>query len=407
MHGGNSDQRAPDPVRAETVIDLDAVRYNVRLLAARAAGSGAATMAVVKADGYGHGAVAVARAAVEAGASWLGACSVAEGLALRAAGLDVPILAWLDLPTVDRAPAIAAGIDLSASSVAELEQILAARGGRAARVHLKIDTGLSRNGCPPDEWPALVARAAAAQRAGQAEVVAVWSHLACADEPGHPSVDGQAGRFALAYAQARSAGLRPLRHLTNSAGTLTRPDLHFDLVRVGIAMYGLGVIEVDAQHPAVPDPVNLRPAMTFRSSVVGTKRIAAGESVSYGATWTASRDTTLALVPVGYADGVSRTLSGRLSVWLAGKRRPVVGRVCMDQIVVDCGDDPIVDGAEVVLFGPGYSGEPTAREWADLIGTIDYEVVTGMTRPRVARRYVATRSSEYADAVTRSGKSPA
>ena len=185
MHGGNSDLRT-EPVRAETVIDLDAVRYNVRLLAARAAGSGAATMAVVKADGYGHGAVAVASAALEAGASWLGACSIAEGLALRAAGLDVPILAWLDLPTVDRAPAIAADIDLSASSPAELDQILAARAGRRARVHLKIDTGLSRNGCPPAEWPSLVARAAAAERAGQIEVVAVWSHLACADEPGHP-----------------------------------------------------------------------------------------------------------------------------------------------------------------------------------------------------------------------------
>jgi alanine racemase len=250
--------------------------------------------------------------------------------------------------------------------------------GRPARVHLKIDTGLSRNGCQPRDWPDLVEKAAKAQSDGHVEVVAVWSHLACADEPDHPATDRQAARFAEAYEVATGAGLHPLRHLANSAATLNRPDLHFDLVRVGIAMYGLNPL---------PHQENLRPAMTFRSSVALTKRVDAGESVSYGQTWTATRDTNLALVPVGYADGVSRALSNRMDVWLAGRRRPIVGRVCMDQVVVDCGDDTVEEGAEVVLFGDGSRGEPTATEWADVLGTIDYEVVTGMYRPRVVRSY--------------------
>ncbi|MGA6163692.1 alanine racemase [Amycolatopsis magusensis] len=373
---------SPDPFsRAEVRVDLDHLRHNLALLAGRAAPSGAATMAVVKAAAYGHGAVPVARAALEAGATWLGTCSLAEALTLRAAGIQASMLAWLDPADTDFTPAIEAGVDLGLSNAGELERAAdaARRAGGRARVHLKIDTGLSRNGCPPHDWPALV-KAAADDSA--VEVVAIWSHLACADEPGHPSIDMQASRFEQAYEVTREAGLEPMRHLANSAATLTRPDLHFDLVRVGIAMYGLN---------PVPQPEDLRPVMTFRSSVVSTKRIAAGESVSYGLTWTADTDTTLALVPVGYADGVPRTLSGRLDVWLDGKRRPVVGRVCMDQIVVDCGDHQPEPGAEVVLFGTGEAGAPTAREWADKIGTIDYEIVTGMYRPRVVRSYAGQR----------------
>src|SRR5690349_6127112 len=250
-----ADQHAP---RAEVTVDLDAIRHNVALLARRASGS--AVMAVVKADGYGHGAEPVARAALSAGASWLGACSLAEALALRAAGIDAPILSWLDTVDEDLEPGVAAGVDLAASSLAELDAIVAAarRARRPAGVHLKIDTGLSRNGCSPREWPALVAAAAREQAAGTVRVVAVWSHLACADEPGHGSIDLQAKRFDDAYEIAVDAGLSPLRHLANSAATLTRPDLHHDLVRVGIAMYGLN---------PVPQQEDLRPAMSFRSSV--------------------------------------------------------------------------------------------------------------------------------------------
>ncbi|MFI9814814.1 alanine racemase [Saccharothrix variisporea] len=361
--------------RAEVVIDLDNLRHNVALLAGLA--PAAATMAVVKADGYGHGAVEVARAALEAGATWLGSCSLDEALVLRKAGITAPTLAWLDLPGTDFAPGIEQDVDLSVASVRQLCEVAeaATRVGRTARVHLKIDTGLSRNGCPPDEWPALVEKAA---RTPEVEVVAVWSHLACADEPGHPATDAQAERFDDAYRAALAAGLDPMRHIANSAALLTRKDLHFDLVRPGIAIYGLN---------PVPDPFDLRPVMTFRSTVALTKRIPAGESVSYGLSWTAKTDTTLALVPVGYADGVPRSLSNRMHVLLAGKRRPVVGRVCMDQVVVDCGDDHVVEGDEVVLFGTGEHGEPTAREWADTTGTIDYEIVTGMYRPRVTRTY--------------------
>ncbi|HEV2781449.1 MAG TPA: alanine racemase [Actinophytocola sp.] len=373
-----SDRRLP---RAEVTVDLDAIRHNVALLAGRAASSGAATMAVVKADAYGHGALPVAKAALDAGATWLGLAALDEALALRAAGITAPMLCWLNTADTDFRPGIATDIDVAASSRRELDAIVdgARRAGRPARVHLKIDTGLGRNGCPADLWPALVDAAAAEEFV---EVVGIWSHLACADEPGHPSIDEQAKRFDDAYRVVRAAGLEPMRHLANSAATLNRPDLHHDLVRVGIAMYGLNPL---------PDKEDLRPAMTFRSSVALTKRIAAGESVSYGHTWTAERDTRLALVPAGYADGIPRGLSGRLEVWLAGRRRPVVGRVCMDQVVVDCGEDPVAEGDIVTLFGSGVDGEPTATEWASNLGTIDYEIVTGMCRPRISRIYLGAR----------------
>src|SRR5699024_4265514 len=304
--------------RAEALVDLDAIRHNVALLVERAARSGAETMIVVKADAYGHGALPVARAAVEAGASWLGTCSLAEALALRRAGITVRLLSWLDTPEVDFAPAVVADVDVGVSSLAELERVRQAAElvGASARVHLKIDTGLWRNGCPAEQWPELVAAAAATS---DVEVVGVWSHLACADEPGDPSIDMQAERFETAYQQAVQAGLSPIRHLANSAATLTRPDLHLDLVRAGVAAYGL--------NPVVTGD-DLRPAMTVRSQVVLTKRIPKGESVSYGHAWTADAERTLALVPMGYADGVPRSLSGRMAVWLAGKRRPVVGRIC-------------------------------------------------------------------------------
>lgn len=379
-----ADQHNPLP-RAEAQVDLDAIRYNVDLLTRLAGRTGAQTMAVIKADGYGHGAVAVGNTALAAGASWLGVASVEEALELRGAGIQARVFCWLHTLDDNFGPAVEAGIHLSVSSLRQLWAVNAAARsvGTEARVHLKIDTGLTRSGCQPADWPALVEAAATAQIEGTTEVAAVWSHLACADEPGHPSVDIQAARLEDAFKIAVDAGLRPMRHIANSAATLTRPDLHFDLVRPGIAIYGLN---------PVPGSAPLRPAMTFRSSVSLARTVPAGESVSYGHTWTTPTETTLALVPVGYADGVPRALSGRMEVWLGGRRRPVVGRVCMDQIVVDCGQDPIADGDEVILFGPGDRGEPTAREWADTIGTIDYEIVTGMYRPRVRRKYIGGRS---------------
>jgi alanine racemase len=358
------------------VIDLAAIRHNVEILARCAAASGAVTMAVVKADGYGHGAVDVALAALEAGAGALGVCGVDEALELRHSGIDAPVLAWLNAPGEDLAAGVAAGVDLGVYSISQLDAAAsaAAVSGRAARVHLKVDTGLTRGGANRSQWPGLVCAAAAAPGV---EVVAVWSHLAHADDPGHPIIAQQVRYFDEAYQVARDAGLRPLRHLANSAATLTRPDLHYDMVRSGIAVYGLSPVPGVSYH--------LRPAMTLRSQVAMVKRVPAGAGVSYGHVWHADRETTLALVPAGYADGVPRVLTGQLDVWLAGRRRPVVGRVCMDQVMVDCGDAPVVEGDEVIFFGSGEHGAPTAAEWAGKLGTIHYEVVAGMVRPRLIR----------------------
>ncbi|MBY4213640.1 alanine racemase [Rhodococcus fascians] len=369
--------------RAELTIDLANLRHNISLLTDIANESNAETMVVVKSDAYGHGLTAVARAACAAGVSWLGTCDIASALTLRRKGIGARLFSWLDEPGADYAEAIAREVDLSVSSVEELQRVAwaAVDAGRTASVHLKIDTGMWRNGCPPHEWETLVRRASGCP---SIRVHSIWSHLACADDPQNPATDIQAQRFSDAYGVARSFGLEPKRHLANSAATLTRPDLHFDMVRTGIAVYGL--------NPVVTSH-DLRPVMTFRSSVVLTKRIPGGESVSYGHTWTASRDSTLALVPVGYADGIPRSLSGKLRVLLNGKTRPVIGRISMDQIVVDCQDDDTAVGDEVVLFGGGANGEPTAREWATNIGTIDYEIVTGMYRPRVKRCYQAAAPS--------------
>jgi alanine racemase len=374
-----------DPVAAaEALVDLDAVAHNVGVL--RAAAPTAALMAVVKADGYGHGAVAVGRAALAAGATWLGVCTQQEALDLRDAGITAPVLSWLHLPGEDFAPAVAAGVDLSVPSRAHLASAVAGarRAGRPARLHLKVDTGLSRGGAQPADWPDLLDDAAKAVSDGTAEVVAVWSHLAHADAPDHPILDRQAARLADAWHAARDRGFEPIRHLANSAATLTRPDLHLDLVRPGVAVYGLDPL----CRPVVQGP--LRPAMTLRARVVLVKRVPPGEGVAYGHEWTTPRETTLALLPLGYADGVTRALNrrGRMTVLLGGELRPVVGRVSMDQIVVDCGDSRVREGDHAVLFGPGDHGEPTAQDWADELGTIHYEVVAGVHGQRVTRTTV-------------------
>ncbi|ALE81959.1 alanine racemase [Pseudonocardia sp. HH130629-09] len=364
------------------MVDLDAVRHNTRYLSGLA--SGAETMVVVKADGYGHGAAAVARAALSAGATRLGVATLDEALALRAEGVDAPLLSWLHLPDENFAAAVAAGVELSVSGREHLAAVLAGAraAGRRVRLHLKADTGLSRGGCPPGEWPALLDAVADGVADGTCEVAAVWSHLAAADEPGQPAVDSQAARLHAAAALARDRGFAPQMHLCNSAGLMTRPDLHLDVVRPGVAVYGLDPIADPADSP-------LRPAMTLRGRVALTKTVEPGEGVSYGHEWVAREPRTLALVPLGYADGVPRRLNddGRMRVRIGGTVRPVAGRVCMDQFVVDCGRPgtlPVAIGDPVELFGTGTEGGPTAREWADELGTIHYEIVTGV-RGRVRR----------------------
>jgi alanine racemase len=365
--------------QAEIRVDLDAIRHNVARLRS---GTTAEVMTVVKGDGYGHGMVPVARAALDAGATWLGVCTLDEALALRAAGIEAPVLAWLFAPGLPLHEAVAVDVDLSAASQELLGELVTAAkvAGRTARVHLKLDTGLSRGGAAPAEWAGLLEAAAQAQADGAVEVVGLWSHLACADTPGDASIDRQLAAFHQGLALAERLGLRPRwRHLANSAAALTRPDTHFDLVRAGIATYGLS--------PVAGERFGLRPAMTVRARVILAKRVPAGTGVSYGHTYTTSAPTTLAVVPLGYADGVPRAASNAGPVRLAGRTRTIAGRVCMDQIVLDCGDDEVHAGDVAVLFGPGDAGEPTADDWAAVVGTINYEIVTRMSTGRVPRTY--------------------
>jgi alanine racemase len=367
-------------LRTEAVVDLDAIRGNVATLRA---GTPAEIMAVVKADGYGHGLLPSARAALAGGAAWLGVAIVDEALALRAAGISAPMLVCLWTPSEAGtvAAAITADVDLTVASRWALDAVTAAARevGRPARVHLKIDTGLSRNGCYVTDWPDLVDAAAKAEVGAEVEVIGIWSHFACADEPGHPSIGRQVGAFRDALDVASRGGITPrVRHLANSAATLTLPDAHFDLVRPGIAVYGLS---------PVPGDFGLRPAMTLRAEVALAKRVGAGEGVSYGHVYTTAHETTLALVPLGYADGIPRNATNVGPVSINGQRYTISGRVCMDQVVVDVGDDPVSAGDTAVLFGPGRDGEPTAQDWADALGTIHYEIVTRIG-PRVVRTYV-------------------
>lgn len=365
--------------QAEAVVDLDAYRYNVAALAAIAPGS--ALMAVVKADAYGHGLVPVSRAARQAGAGWLGVVTVEEAVALREAGDTGPVLCWLAAPGAAYGAAVERDVELTASSAEQLGEVLAAAPtGRRPRVQLKVDTGLSRNGAFGPQWEELVADAAVAQGAGRLEVTGVWSHLACADEPEHPANDAQETAFRAAVDDARSAGLDPQWcHLASSAALLTRPSVHLDLVRPGIATYGVD------PAPALHGIADLRPVMTLRARLAQVKRVPAGTAVSYGHTWTTDRETTLGLVPLGYGDGVLRSASGRAEVSFDGTRVPVVGRICMDQLVVDLGDQPAHRGDVVTLFGAG-PGAPTAQDWASAAGTIGYEVVTRLGG-RIERTY--------------------
>ncbi|MDP9885672.1 alanine racemase [Sinomonas atrocyanea] len=371
------------PERA-AVIDLDAIRHNVAVI--RKVAEPARVMAVVKADGYGHGAVPVARAALAAGASWLGVAHISEALALRAAGIDAPILAWLHTPDSNFSAAVAAGIDLGCSGW-ELEAIVAAarEQERPARVHLKIDTGLGRNGVTADRWEAVVGEAVDYQDEGLLRVAGVFSHLAVADEPERPETDAQLDAFREAVALAEDAGCDlDVRHIANSPAIFSRPDAHFDLVRAGISIYGLSPFADQTSAD-----LRLRPAMTLRATLSQAKRVPAEQGVSYGLTYRTASAGALGLVPLGYADGVPRT-SDRGPVRIAGRTYPVAGRVAMDQIVVDLGasaDPAELAGAEAVLFGSGADGGPTADDWARATGTINYEIVTRISQ-RVPRVYV-------------------
>jgi alanine racemase len=367
---------------AEAVVDLDAIAHNVRLLREHA--GSARVMAVVKADGYGHGATAVGRAALAAGAAELGVATVDEALALRRDGISAPVLAWLHPPGTDFAAALEADVQVAVSSVRQLGELLDAveRTGRPATATVKVDTGLNRNGAGAAEYPEVLTVLRRAQADGSLRLRGIMSHLVHGDDPDNPFNDLQAQRLTEMAAHARDQGVHyEIVHLSNSPAAMTRPDLAFDMVRPGIAVYG--------QTP-IPErgDMGLRPAMTLKCPVALVRSVSAGDGVSYGHTWIADRDTMLALLPIGYADGVFRALSGRIDVLIKGRLRRSVGRICMDQFVVDLGPGEIdvAEGDDAILFGPGTQGEHTAQDWADLLGTINYEVVTS-PRGRVTRTY--------------------
>jgi len=354
----------------EALIDLDAVRDNVAAL--RAHVGGPQVMAVVKADGYGHGMIPAAIAALAGGADWLGVVHVHEALALRKAGIAGRMLSLLGVPGAAHEIAIRQDVDLSAASTAMVDEVAraAARAGRPARLHLKVDTGMSRGGATLADWPAVVDAALTAEAAGHVRIVGLWSHLACADMPGHPSIVAQQEAFGNAVLLAERAGARPeVRHLANTPATLTLPETWFDMVRPGGAVFGLSTLPGGA-------PDWLRPAMTVRAWLVQAKRVPAGTGVSYGHRYVTQGESTLGLVPLGYAEGVPRNAFGVVEVGARERRWLISGTVCMNQFVVDFGPEPAATGDEVVLFGPGDSGEPTAQEWADALGTLSYEIVT-------------------------------
>jgi alanine racemase len=356
---------------AETVIDLSVIRDNVRTLSKRIR-PGAEIMAIVKADGFNHGAAQVATAAIEGGATWLGVARADEALQLRAAGLTEPIMIWL----YDASELLLLNdIDVSVSTVGELQQVASAP--NVHNVHLKLDTGMHRGGSAPDQWIELTRTAAHYESLGAIKVRGLWSHLSHGDELDASHSTKQLQLLRTGVNLARRAGLTPdFVHLANSSGALTLDAPDCNMVRIGAGVFGID--EVDA---------GLRQPMQFVTKVVQVRRIKAGEGVSYGHDFIAERDTTLALIPIGYADGVPRIAGARASVLVGGVRMPVAGRITMDQFVVDAGDVPVEPGTPVIVFGNGDAGEPTAAEWADWAGTIPHEIYCGLGT-RVPRRYV-------------------
>lgn len=370
--------------RAVAEVNLAAIGHNVMRL--KAAAPGAALMAVVKADGYGHGMIPAARAARTAGADYLGVALPTEAVEVRESGDGGPLMCWLYTPSQDLAECVERRVDLSASSLEMLDQVVAAarKSGQRARLHLKVDTGLGRGGAALPDWPALVAAAGSRQDTGVVEIVGIWSHLASADEPHSGVTEQQLAVFTDALAQAAAAGIEPpLRHLAASGGVFGFPATHFDLVRCGISVYGLTPGPVFGSSTSL----GLIPAMRVTARVALVKHVSAGQGVSYGLRYRTRRATQLALIPVGYADGLPRSGSGRLPVAINGVRHTVAGTVAMDQVTVDVGDARVKPGDEVVLFGPGGRGEPTADEWAAACATINYEIVTRLG-PRIPRRHL-------------------
>ena len=361
-------------------IDLDAIASNVATLKAQAAAP--RLMAVVKANGYGQGTVPSARAALAGGADWLAVALAEEGQELRAAGIDAPILVMTEPPPTAVAALLDSGLTPAVYTpelVRALDAVALERGGEPVAVHLKLDTGMRRVGVPQADWEDALRLVS---DAGGLRLQAIWSHFAVADEPFNPFITHQAEEFARGLALADSLGVSyELAHLCNSAGTLHLHDHHYDMVRPGLAIYGL------EPAPGFAAQTRLTPALSWWTRLSLVKRLAKGEKVSYGLRWAAPQETTVGTIPAGYADGVTRALSNTGEVVARGRRLPIVGTVCMDQFMIDGGDIPLAPGDDVALIGREGDAEVTADDWARWLGTINYEIVCGIGQ-RVPRVYV-------------------
>lgn len=370
--------------RAEALIDLSAIEYNIKRLLS---GTKAEGLAVVKADAYGHGLVPVAKRALSAGAKWLGTALLEEAVALRDSSIDAPIIAWLTPVSDDFESAIRKRIDLAIPSIEHLHAVMKSSEalGISPRIHLEVDTGMSRGGALK-EWNSLLTETAKFANIGKLEVIGIWSHFARADEPGHSFNEEQRENFNLRVTEARELGIVPkLLHLSNSAATMSHSAAHFDLVRLGIAMYGLSP---DVESMGGSDSLNLKPAMSLRAQLHLVKDVPAGSQVGYGGTAITSRDTRLGVVAMGYADGVPRNANSNAGVLVGNRRAPIIGRVSMDQFVVEIGNDSIAHAGDwAYLIGSEGGDGYTADAWARACGTINYEIVTRIG-PRVPRVFI-------------------
>jgi len=343
-------------------------------------------MAVVKADGFGHGAVSSARTALANGATWLGVTSVTEAVALRNAGIVAPLLSWLNPVDADFGLAIRHGFDVGVVDDQHLYAVAAASRARPGadpiRVHLQLDVGMARDGCSPAGWGQMFAHARhletpVANGRPLIDVVGIMGHLGCAEEPHDECTDASLAAFERGLLEAEQAGLRPRwRHLAATEATLTRPDTHFDLCRVGAGLFGITTV----------GGVALNPALTLTAPVISTRTVVAGTGVGYGHDQRTKRSTRLVLIGLGYADGIPRRAAGRAEILLRGRRCPIIGRISMDQLVGDVGDLVVQTGEIATIFGPGSAGEPTVREWADWADTIEHDIVTRIG-PRVTRHF--------------------
>ncbi|MGA7203112.1 MAG: alanine racemase [Specibacter sp.] len=376
----------PQATTAQVSVDLDAIGHNVRIL--REHTRAPHFMAVVKGNAYGHGLLETSRAALAAGADWLGTAQLSEALTLRRAGVTAPILAWLYLASTSSAAiadAVRHDIDVSLGSVAQLDVVAgtARELGRTAFIHLELDSGLSRGGARSEDWPALVTAARDAELAGHVTVRGVWTHLAWADVPAHPANTAAVADFERSVQEARDAGLAPtLRHVSSSANILARPEFHFDMVRAGLAMYGLS--PADHLDPAY---FGLLPALSVSAPVVLVKQVPAGTGVSYEHQAITHESRYLGLIPLGYADGIPKGISGSSIVMVGGKKVPVIGKVCMDQFMVDLGHETTVQvGDSALLFGDPHVGAASADDWGSAINSHGDEIINRIA-PRLQRVY--------------------